>query len=226
MDCAREKIYANEGNAVVLQFLSEQDRRILDVGCGAGDLAALIRKRRPDSRIDGITRSAPEAEKASGSLDQCHCLDIEKDGLPAGCEGRFDALIFSHVLEHLADPVAALRRLVPLARPGGKIILAVPNVVYWKNRLRILAGGFEYEDYGMMDATHLRFFTHRTARKMLVDPVVELRWVETRVTASVPLGPLCRGLFPAVCAWIDRQAGRLLPNLFGYEILILAEHAV
>ncbi len=84
-------------------------------------------------------------------------------------EGRFDVLVFGDVLEHLPDPLAALRSTRSLLRPGGHIVLSVPNVAHGDVRLALLVGRFPYADLGLLDSTHLRFFTWDTLRTMLRD---------------------------------------------------------
>ena len=82
---------------------------------------------------------------------------------------RFDCLIFSHVLEHLRNPAEVVARLSRLLRTGGRVVIAVPNVLFFKVRLQFLRGDFEYDpDGGILDDTHLHFYTHRTADRYLL----------------------------------------------------------
>jgi hypothetical protein len=88
---------------------------------------------------------------------------------------RFDAIIFADVLEHLVWPVSTLRRYLPWLKEGGSVFISLPNVSLWSVRLAHLAGRWEYEETGVLDRTHLRFFTRKSARWLLeqakLDPV-------------------------------------------------------
>ena len=81
--------------------------------------------------------------------------------------GSFDVIIFADVLEHLAWPVGILRQYLALLKPHGTVIVSLPNVGLWSVRLQHLAGRFDYEETGVLDRTHLRFFTRRSALRML-----------------------------------------------------------
>ena len=100
-------------------------------------------------------------------------------------------------------------------------MIAVPNVLYYKNRLRFLAGHFEYEESGIMDRTHLHFFTWHTADRYLVDTVKELKLAYKIAEGSAPLWVLRHWLLPvALCTKIDSYFVRLFPNLFGQQIVM------
>jgi 2-polyprenyl-3-methyl-5-hydroxy-6-metoxy-1,4-benzoquinol methylase len=221
-----EKVYDNEGNADVVALVPESARSVLDVGCGAGSNAALLRRRDPEKRIYGITGSASEAERARQHMVQCWVADLEAP-LPAELTAlRFDCIMLSHVLEHLRDPAALLGRLVSQLEPGGRCVIAVPNVMNWRERTQFLAGKFEYQKDGTLDETHLRFFTYFTAPKLLLTASPELRVLRTSVTGSVPLWVMRRSVLPTVVSQkIDALGCQLWPNLFGSQILIEAERS-
>lgn len=217
-----DRIYSNQGNAPLIDMLSGC-ARLLDVGCGAGDNALCVKARYPDCLIYGVTHSAPEAEIAGKSMKHCWVFDIEGD-LPPDLSGqRFDVLIFSHVLEHLRDPASVLSRFVSLLSEGGHVLIAVPNVLSWRMRLQFLFGRFEYESAGVLDDTHLRFFTYYTADQFLLAGTPNLSVLSKSATGSVPLWWLRRHLLPkSWCDRIDRWGCRHWPNLFGGQILIKA----
>ena len=217
-----DKIYRNHGNTDVVALIDASATNILDVGCGAGDNAALLRKRHPHQRIYGITGSREEGELASRHLDGHWVADLE-DGLPELEELWFDSILFSHVLEHLRDPAALLNRLTSRLSPGGSCVIAIPNVLYWRERLEFLKGRFEYQETGTLDTTHLRFFTYHTATRLLFSKTPNLRVEHVSVTGSVPLWMLRRKvLSDRVSAMIDGWGCARFPNLFGSQILIKA----
>ncbi len=217
--------YVNSGNDLVLSLVPADARHILDIGCGGGDNARRLKETRPGIRIVGITHSAEEAELAAPFMAGVHVLDIERD-LATDLGGPFDLLMLSHVLEHTRDPVAVLRRFLPLLAEGGHVLIAVPNTLEWRTRMRFLGGKFQYADHGILDRTHLRFFTYETAARELVEPVSELTLIARQGRGALPFGRLRRRLLPAgLRNVLDEAAVRRLPNVFAGEVALLARYA-
>ena len=215
--------YSNKGNAQIIQFINAEDRLILDVCCGAGDTGKLIRATYPETEVIGITCSQAEYAQANQNLNSCICMNIEQDTLPDQYQNSFDVILFSHVLEHLIDPTETIRKLLPYLKQNGKIIIALPNIANWRERWKLTLGKFEYTDSGVMDKTHLHFYTFYTAPKYLIDPIKELKMEHHLVNGSVPLAFFRHYLFTtAMKQWIDRLGAKYMPNLFGGEILIIA----
>lgn len=210
-------------NMPLLALLGPEGGDILDVGCGSGGAAGVIKEQNPSRSIYGVTVSTLEATLARPVMAECWVADLE-GSWPRELEQRtFDSVICSHVLEHLKSPARVVTRLAALLRGGGRLLIAVPNVAYWRNRLHMLAGHFEYQDGGVLDETHLRFFTFHTADKYLLKETPELILDSKVVDGHFPLGILRRrylGL-PAH-TWIDRAACRLAPNWFGWQVLLRA----
>lgn len=216
-----ERVYLNGANVPLMNLIDGAPERVLDVGCGAGSNAALLRSIFPKAHVDGITISASEKGVASQWLDQCWVFDLEEP-LPEDLSSvRYDALIFSHVLEHLRDPDEVLARFVDLLAVGGAIYIAVPNVLNWRQRIQFLMGRFEYESAGVLDNTHLRFFTYFTADSFLLKHCPQLSIRHKSVSGGVPLWWLRRYLLPKqIISAIDAWGCRHWPNLFGGQILI------
>jgi 2-polyprenyl-3-methyl-5-hydroxy-6-metoxy-1,4-benzoquinol methylase len=134
-------------------------------------------------------------------------------------EKKFDFILFSHILEHLREPAIVLSKFSLLLESGGTILIAVPNVVSWPMRWKLLRGNFEYQSTGVLDDTHLRFFTYFTVDKYLLSKSKNLKMVSKTVTGSVPLWWFRRYLFPKqVSEFIDNLGCRYWPNLFGAQI--------
>jgi len=219
----QDRVYKNAGNVPLIALLDSDARQVLDVGCGAGDNAELLRSRLPGCQVHGITHSAAEAELAKRRMASCSVWDIEGD-IPVEFNAmRFDAMIFSHVLEHLRDPELVLCKFSRLLKSGGTVLIAVPNVLSWTMRWQFLRGDFEYRSEGVLDDTHLRFFTYLTADRYLLSKCPELKLVSKGVTGSVPLWWFRRYLLPKKGSeFIDELGCRLWPNLFGGQILLKA----
>jgi 2-polyprenyl-3-methyl-5-hydroxy-6-metoxy-1,4-benzoquinol methylase len=215
------RIYSNQGNGPLIDLMPPCSR-VLDVGCGVGDNARLIRARMPDCAIYGITLSEAEAQVARQVMSACCVLDLE--GPEVAFAGQyFDVLLFSHVLEHLRDPADVLMRYLDRLVSGGWVLIAVPNILSWRMRIQFLRGEFEYGSAGVLDDTHLRFFTYFTADRFLLAKTPNLQVVSKTVTGSFPLWWLRRHVLPTVWSErIDRWACRHWPNLFGGQILIKA----
>lgn len=215
------RIYSNAGNLPLISLLGEGYHRVLDIGCGAGDNAALLKSRQPDCQVYGITHSRAEADLARQHMEHCWVFNIEKDIPCELSDQMFEAMIFSHVLEHLRDPAKVIARFTALLRKGGIILIAVPNVLSWRTRFQFLIGRFEYESAGALDDTHLRFFTYHTADKFLLAKSPGLEVIHKAAQGGVPLWLLRRFVFPKKwCEWIDAWGCRHWPNLFGGQVLL------
>jgi 2-polyprenyl-3-methyl-5-hydroxy-6-metoxy-1,4-benzoquinol methylase len=140
---------------------------VLDAGCGfattSQHIAAL------GNRVTGIESSAEAAAVARTRVNEIVHADLQQlDLVKSALAGRrFDVIIFADVLEHLAWPIGILRGYLDLLKEGGSVIVSLPNVGLWSVRLSLLAGRFRYQETGVLDHTHLRFFTRRTAKEMI-----------------------------------------------------------
>ncbi|HEY1015262.1 MAG TPA: class I SAM-dependent methyltransferase [Herpetosiphonaceae bacterium] len=156
--------YAN-ARADVLRQVPLSARNVLDVGCGAGALGASI-KRRQQARVVGIEYVREQAAHAATLLDAVHPGDVAAVELPDP-PASFDCLIYADVLEHLVDPWAVLARHRELIAPGGTLLVSLPNVQFAGVLVDLLRGRWEYRARGVMDRTHLRFWTRRSAEALI-----------------------------------------------------------
>jgi 2-polyprenyl-3-methyl-5-hydroxy-6-metoxy-1,4-benzoquinol methylase len=216
-------VYKNDGNRPLLNLAPSTARRVLDVGCGAGDNARMFRRQSPEVHIIGITLSPAEAQLARRYIQEVHVADLETTDFEFLGTDRFDLVIFSHVLEHLRYPDVVLQTLSERVEPNGHFLIAVPNVVEWRNRVRMLRGMFDYEDGGVMDRTHLRFFTWRTINSLLLEPLEEFELITKRADGAVPLWFLRRILPMPLVQLLDRCGSHFFPNLLGGQIIVLAQ---
>lgn len=215
------RVYQNQGNPELVQKIRCAKGRLLDVGCGAGDNARLLREVWPEVDVVGVTASSHECSMAKQYMSQCIVADIEHE-LPSGLlANKFDCIIFSHILEHVRDPHIVLARFLRLVKEGGQVLIAVPNIAFFRSRWPLVCGRFEYTTSGVFDETHLRFFTYYTADQVILRDISDLLLVEKGVSGSVPLWFLRRHIFPqAFCRWLDAIGCRVAPNLFGGQIIL------
>jgi SAM-dependent methyltransferase len=141
---------------------------VLELGCGAGATGALALSQGKCGTWVGIERHGPAAAQAAAVLTDVVVGDIDSLDIPYA-EASFDLLLMGEVLEHLPDPEATLRRLARLLKPGGEALASTPNIGHWRIVAGLLAGRFDYEAQGVMDRTHLKWFTPRSLRRAFED---------------------------------------------------------
>jgi 2-polyprenyl-3-methyl-5-hydroxy-6-metoxy-1,4-benzoquinol methylase len=146
---------------------------VLDVGCGAGAFGAGLKREwqsqgRPLT-VWGLELDPVAGARAADVLDRVLIGDAAAllPGLP---EAGFDAVILNDILEHLVEPAELLARLRPLLRPGGHVVCSLPNVRHFPNVVNLVVhGSWRYTDEGILDRTHLRFFTRSSMIALLTD---------------------------------------------------------
>jgi SAM-dependent methyltransferase len=154
---------------------------VLDVGCHKGMLGAVYRQRNPRARVLGVDNDIAAIRVAATRLTEAACLDIENDPLPFEVPGGYDCIIYGDVLEHLRDPWRLMREHAALLSPRGVMLICVPNAAHWSVALKLLNGTFDYEDRGVLDRTHLRWFTLATMEKALNQTGLQLCDVSPRI---------------------------------------------
>ncbi len=134
--------------------------------------------------------------KASTRLAAAYAADITRpQDYPFDSEPGFDVILFSDILEHVYDPVAVLRSHLEFLKPGGHVLISLPNIAIWNVRLELLFGRFRYQDTGTLDRTHIRFFNRRSFRELLTDCGLEME--RSSITPGIlrPFVPLIKLLY-------------------------------
>lgn len=192
--------YYGHARLALTHFIREGPNRILDVGCGEGRTGAALKAAGRASEVVGIEKNASVAAVAGANVDRVICTDVESFELPFG-PAYFDYIILADVLEHLVDPWTVVEKLAGLLHAGGYMIASIPNVRHWRVVLALLVSGdWRYDPDGVLDDTHLRFFTKKSMRKLFPAPAL----VVERVVPSFTFSPASR-------AW---RANRLTFRLF------------
>ena len=232
---------------LALRRLTGRPRTVLDIGCGAGLNGAVLRGR--GARVVGVDKDAASARGASARLDELLLADLDAPGALAGVlsDRVFDLVLLADVLEHTRDPLRVLREASAHLEDGGHVFVSLPNVAAWTVRKELLAGRFDYADAGIMDRTHLRFFTRASAERLLEDAGLEVLTrdltphltrplLRERVTARTANGlndaepleevdlhrdPLF-ALYGAFALPVERAVASLAPELLAFQHVFIA----
>jgi 2-polyprenyl-3-methyl-5-hydroxy-6-metoxy-1,4-benzoquinol methylase len=138
-------------------------QRLLDVGCARGHLSSVLA--RQGWRVTGIEYDAADAAIARQTGVQVIVGSAEET--LRNIEGKFDVIVFADVLEHFVQPLDVLTMATSILAPNGRIIISIPNVAHLSVRLQLLLGSFTYTDRGILDRTHLHFYTKKTLKEMI-----------------------------------------------------------
>lgn len=210
----------HSSHSIVLRWLGEgRGRRILDVG--AADAIVSRRLTERGWRVTGI-----EGDPALAQAGAPHCermITANLNRVIPEVQGPFDAILYGDVLEHLIDPLRVLVELDRSLAPDGFVIISVPNIAHLYIRLLLLLGRFDYIDRGILDNTHLRFFTARSLRALLADAglVIE-RFTATPAPLYQVLPPSWHKRWVAATHTVNALIARNLPRVLGYQFIVLA----
>jgi 2-polyprenyl-3-methyl-5-hydroxy-6-metoxy-1,4-benzoquinol methylase len=154
-------------HATVLRLVGD-GRRVLELGPATGYMTRELSGR--SCAVVGIEIDAKMAAEVAQFCERMIVGDLDTLDLESELgEDRFDVIIAADVLEHLKDPLGALRRLTPFLSDDGYFVISLPNVAHGSVRLALLAGNFNYQHHGLLDGTHLRFFTRESVEQLLDD---------------------------------------------------------
>jgi SAM-dependent methyltransferase len=202
---------------VILSILGEgRGRRLLDVGAADGFLAEILTAR--GFVVTAVERDPARAEQARGRCQDVIVGDLAD--VAGALSGPFDAIVYGDVLEHLVDPLAALQLARRSLAPSGLVVASVPNIAHLWIRLSLLLGRFEYADRGILDRTHLTFFTRRTFLAMLARAgfVVDQLHV-TPVPLPLVVPRHLHGVWLDAVHALSARASRVWPGGLAYQFV-------
>ena len=215
----RSARYETSGHAdsfdrnLLLLRLVGPGKRVLELGCSTGFITRRLLQQH--CVVTAVESDMEAAAVAANTAAVVLNRDLNSPLWTESLNTEFDVVLMGDVLEHLINPLNVLQQVRSLLRPGGKLVICLPNVVHWLTRLQIAAGRFNYQPIGTLDLTHLRFFTAASARSMI-------QAAGYRMLSFEPIiGGRMSGHFrPAwqLLAWIR-------PGLFAYQFLISAAPA-
>lgn len=212
------KDFPHSSHRVLCDLVGEQPVRILDVGAATGFLGRVLAK--AGHTLIGVEVDHEAAAVAAPVYSAFHVLDVAR--LPRLPEAPFDIILAGDVVEHVTDPDEFLGRLADQLAPGGRLLLSVPNVAFIQVRLALLLGRFEYARRGILDRTHLRFFTRRTV-------LAAVRRTGLRVTSARGVPPPLPLVSEAFLRWplrgvyeVAAMLARVWPTLLAFQLVIEA----
>ena len=175
--------------------------KILELGAATGFMSEYFRKRL-GCTVTGVDINPAAKQDICGDLNDPMTWQKIKRQTP------YDLVFASAILEHLPRPEKTLQLIKQVLKPNGELIVTLPNFAHWRMRWNLLLGRFDYEDYGLLDRTHLRFFTYKTSQKLitvagftikkiLIDPAGGMKYFN----------------------WLAKH----WPNLYAYQICIYAQ---
>lgn len=190
---------------------TEPGDRIFEGGVSSGYFARVLTA--AGRRVDGFELDPDAAERASTVCETVWQGDLATFDL-GQLNGPYDLVLFGDTLEHVPDPKTVLVAMRDQLVDDGTVVVSVPNIANWTIRLSLLAGRFRYTDRGILDRTHLRFFTVSTLRSLLEDS----GFVVDDIVAAVPV-PFVKS--PSL-ARVGHKVGNLRPSLFAYNMIAVA----
>ncbi|MET0728249.1 MAG: bifunctional glycosyltransferase/class I SAM-dependent methyltransferase [Acidimicrobiales bacterium] len=193
--------------------------RVLDLGCGDGTLAERLRSM--GHAVVGVDKV--KRDDVGGRVDQFVEADLER-GVPHEVGDEFDVVIAVDVLGHVRDPEALLRSAAGRLRRGGTLLVSVPNFGHWYPRARVAVGRFDYDQRGILDKEHVRFFTRASALRTFADAGLGVRrtipvGLPMQVLAHRSSGRARESQSAQVLQTVDRAGLGIAPSLFAYQYL-------
>lgn len=167
----------------IIAMIPQECDSVLDVGCGTGVLGALL-KEKGVSEVCGIELSHTAASEAMRVLDRVIEGDVERIGFPFSPE-HFDCIICADVLEHLVDPWTIMQKLFTLLKPGGCIVASIPNAGFHRVVRGLIRGNWHYTDSGVLDKSHLRFFTWQSMKALFQNSGFTIEKVHRKVDSGL-----------------------------------------
>lgn len=220
--------YYRQPRHELVDLLPPRPRRVLDVGCGAGMLGAEAKRRHRGCEVIGIEANADAAQLAAHRLDRVIVGDVETLPLDDVAPASLDAILYGDVLEHLVDPWAVVRRHAGLLADGGRVVASLPNVRSVEVLLGLLRGTWEYADAGILDRSHLRFFTRREGERLFAEAGLTVVGVQPLYWhGAPPVPPGTRGT-----VWIELDEFRIsglaadtVHELYAGQLVYVAERS-
>jgi 2-polyprenyl-3-methyl-5-hydroxy-6-metoxy-1,4-benzoquinol methylase len=214
------KVYGNNGNENALREVPSSAMTVLDIGCGRGDNARHLKER--GMMVDGISISEKEIALAAPYLRAGVLYDVEQ-GLPGDIkQNKYDVIICSHIIEHIRYPERLLEDVRLIMKPESVFIVALPNIMHYGSRWELMKGNFNYEESGIWDNTHVKWYTFQSARQLLSQNGFDI--VKADVTGTIPFLSVLKKIIPGKTQKVIFNVLKgVSKGFFGYELLLVSK---
>jgi 2-polyprenyl-3-methyl-5-hydroxy-6-metoxy-1,4-benzoquinol methylase len=203
-------------HGIVLRMIGSR-KRVLELGCAAGSVTKVLADR--GCRVTGIEIDPDAAQTAKEWAEEVIVGDLDTMDIAEALAGKeYDVILAADVLEHLRDPKRCVQACLEQLAPGGEVVLSIPNVAHADVRLALLDGRFDYRPLGLLDETHLRFFTRESLERFLRDSgLTSLTWERTVIGVGGSEVEWDRSVDETVVRWVSRQ-----PDADTYQFVLRA----
>ena len=163
----------NDPRRIFINYIKEKNACVLDVGCACGDFAKELKKNNPESKIYGIEYNSESIHIAKqnacfNDIWQADLMNFDYKRY-RGFFGKFDYISFGDILEHVDNPLNIINNFKSFIKKDGKILISLPNIAHASIKANLLLNNFNYTETGILDRTHIRFFTYKTIAKLCAD---------------------------------------------------------
>ena len=164
--------------------MTGQGKRVLEIGAGPGSITRLL-KEHGQCHVTAVELDSEAIEKLSAYCDRVYQCDLNTPDWPAAfsADTKFDVVVAADVLEHLYDPWATLRTMQSLLTDGGCLVVSLPHIGHQGLIASLAAGQFEYQDWGLLDRTHIRFFSIASMQRLFENAGLKILEAEFLVRA-------------------------------------------
>jgi 2-polyprenyl-3-methyl-5-hydroxy-6-metoxy-1,4-benzoquinol methylase len=218
----RDKIDKFSSHSLIVNELGEfnlRNKKVLDIGCHTGVLLSRIRKATYGSSTYYGADLDDNLEKEFNFIDFIKCDLNEKELDKVFKNNSFDVVILADILEHLVDPWESLLNVKKILNPEAKIVVSLPNSGHWFFRLKVLFGQIDYKANGLFDRTHLRFFTKKTAKELILNTGFVVKKLNY---SSLPWENLLKSRFlTSSLSVVERALIFVRPQFFAYQFIFI-----
>jgi 2-polyprenyl-3-methyl-5-hydroxy-6-metoxy-1,4-benzoquinol methylase len=211
-----ETNHPDDSHSIQVQYVPAQSR-VLELGCASGYMSGYL-EQVLGCRVTCLEYDPVAAAIAAERCSEVHVVDLDSPNALKVVEASspYDVLYAANILEHLKYPERILQEVYPLLKPNARVIVALPNIANWRFRIRLLAGKFDYENYGVMDKTHTHFYTAKTAHELLTLSGYHVD--ELRIAGSS-----LQNLMNRIARRLHLSLPRpILASLLAYELIFIA----
>jgi len=209
------KVYAGGYNHFIYDLVPS-NTKVLDVGCNTGELGLELIKNKK-CIVYGIDYSVSAIEITKSNLNKAKVIDLNFDELPFSTD-KFDVIVFGDVLEHIINPDKILNDYKKLLNKNGIIIASIPNVANINIRWNLFWGNWNYKKWGILDRTHLKFFTYKTIKKLFLDNGYSI--------TSIKSTPGCSFFvlrYLEILKYLKTKICKIYPRLFALQFIVIAK---